>query len=110
MQQIDRGLNILKKLEKIMSPSCPDQRLDYATIQEAIGYLYLLDFQFELATKRFKMVLDIYREFYGEEAEQFTAKKAELSITLLQLIFLQKNTLLRNPKSILHYLKQAANS
>lgn len=79
MQQIDRGLNILKKLEKIMSPFCPDQRLDYATIQEAIGYLYLLDFQFELATKRFKMVLDIYREFYGEETEQFTAKKAELS-------------------------------
>ena len=79
MGNIAAGLNILKKCEILVLLSHPDQRLDYATIQESIGYLHLLAWEFEQANERFKVVLDIYRELYSEEAEQFKEEKAKLA-------------------------------
>lgn len=78
MGQTEQGLSALEKCASVVEKYNSDQCLDYATIQEAAGYLCLMTGQIKLAEKHFDVVRSIYRSFYAEEPERLTAKEDEI--------------------------------
>lgn len=78
MGQAEQGLNVLRKCEASIKKYNSDQCLDYATLQEAIGYLYLMMGQIKMAEQHLDIVLSIYRDFYADEPERLKAKEKEI--------------------------------
>lgn len=78
MGQVEQGLDALKKCAAIVEKYNSNQCLDYATVQEAIGYLYLMIGQVKLAEHHFDIVRSIYRTFYADEPERLAAKESEI--------------------------------
>lgn len=78
MGQTEQGLSALEKCASVVEKYNSDQCLDYATVQEAAGYLCLMTGQIKLAEKHFDVVRSIYRSFYAEEPERLTAKEDEI--------------------------------
>lgn len=78
MGQVEQGLDALKKCAEIVEKYNSDRCLDYATVQEAIGYLYLMIGQVKLAEHHFDIVRSIYRTFYADEPERLAAKESEI--------------------------------
>ena len=78
MGQAEQGLNVLRKCAASVEKYNSDQCLDYATLQEAIGYLYLMMGQIKMAEQHLDIVRSIYRDFYADEPERLTAKEKEI--------------------------------
>ena len=78
MGQAEQGLNALEKCAAVVKKYNSDKCLDYATVQEAVGYLCLMTGQIKLAEQHFDVVRSIYRSFYAEEPERLTVKEDEI--------------------------------
>lgn len=84
MEQAEQGLNVLNKCAAIVKKYNSNRSLDYATVLEAVGYLYSITGKIELAERSLGVVLSIYRNFYTEDSEQFKEKENEIYQILAQ--------------------------
>lgn len=78
MGQAEQGLTALRKCAGIVRQYNSDQCLDYAAVQEAAGYLYLMTGQIKLAEQYLDVVRAIYRKLYAEEPERLAAKENKI--------------------------------
>ena len=74
----DAAFNALHKISKIVQEYNSDISSDYATIQELIGMLYLLEADIEKGQFHLKKALSIYEILWANEPELIEAKKQEI--------------------------------
>ena len=77
-QEPEKGISILQKLLKIIKKYNSDGCLDYATVQESIGTIYLLTANLPQAKTHFKKAFKIYEKIWGDEPELIEAKYQEI--------------------------------
>jgi len=77
-QDPEKGISILQKLLKVIKKYNSDGCLDYATVQESIGTIYLLTANLPQAKTHFKKAFKIYEKIWGDEPELIEAKYQEI--------------------------------
>ena len=77
-QDPEKGISILQKLLKIIKKYNSDGCLDYATVQESIGTIFLLTANLPQAQTHFKKAFKIYEKIWGDDPELIEAKYQEI--------------------------------
>lgn len=87
-----KGLSILQKLSNIIEENNSDQVLDFATVQEDMGTVYMACGDVRQAMFHFQRAMEIYEKVYEAEPEIITAKKEEILLLYKQSgKYLKKN-------------------
>lgn len=76
--EIDVALKALHKISRVVQEYNSDISSDYASIQELIGSLYLLEADLESAKVHFQKALSIYEILWSNEPELIETKKQEI--------------------------------
>lgn len=84
MGQPHVSLSALKKIGRVVRKYNSDKSLDYATVQEAMGSIYLTIGAVQQATAHFKKAMAIYETVFELEPEIIEAKKQHLLKTYAQ--------------------------
>ena len=77
-QDPEKGISILQKLLKIIKKYNSDGCLDYATVQESIGTIYLLTANLPQAKTHFKKALKIYEKVGADNPKMIESKYQEI--------------------------------
>lgn len=77
-QSPEKGISVLEKLSKIIKEYNSDCNLDYATVQETLGTLYLMTADLSQAKIHFKKALKIYENIWSDKPEMIDAKYQEI--------------------------------
>ena len=72
------GISILQKLSKVIKEYNSDYTLDYATVQETLGTIYLITANLSQAKTHLKKAFKIYEKFWADEPEMIEAKYREI--------------------------------
>ena len=77
-QTPEKGISVLQKLSKGIKEYNSDCCLDYATVQETLGTIYLITADLSQAKTHFKRALKIYETVWSEEPELIERKYQEI--------------------------------
>ena len=77
-QSPEKGISVLQKVSKIIKEYNSDCNLDYATVQETIGTIYLMTADLPQAKIYFKRVFKIYEKIWADEPEMIENKYLEI--------------------------------
>lgn len=77
-QAPEKGISVLQKLSKGIKEYNSDYCLDYATVQETLGTIYLMTANLPQAQTYFKKALKIYANIWSDEPEMIEAKYQEI--------------------------------
>ena len=83
----EKGISVLQKVSKIIKEYNSDCNLDYATVQETIGTIYLMNADFSQAKTHFKRAFKVYEKIWADEPEMIEAKYQEIQELYLQFGF-----------------------
>ena len=78
MQEPERALSALQKLAQIIKHYNSDHCLDYAQVQESMGYLSLITANLSQAKSHFKKAMKISEDVWAAEPELIEAKSLEI--------------------------------
>ena len=102
-QDPEKGISILQKLLKIIKKYNSDGCLDYATVQESIGTIYLLTANLPQAKTHFKKALKIYEKVGADNPKMIESKYQEIQELYPQMgIALAKGILSSKLKAVLY--------
>jgi len=74
----EKGISVLQKVSKIIKEYNSDCNLDYATVQETIGTIYLMNVDFSQAQTHFKRAFKVYEKIWADEPEMIEKKYREI--------------------------------
>ena len=74
----EKGISVLQKVSKIIKEYNSDCSLDYATVQETIGTIYLMNADFSQAQTHFKRAFKVYEKIWADDPEMIEAKYQEI--------------------------------
>ena len=77
-QAPEKGISVLQKLSKGIKEYNHDCCLDYATVQETLGTIYLMTANLPQAKTHFKTVFKIYEKIWADDPEMIDAKYQEI--------------------------------
>ena len=77
-QEPERGISELQKLSKGIKEYNSDCCLDYATVQETLGTIYLMTANLPQAKTHFKRACKIYEKIWADEPEMIEVKYQEI--------------------------------
>ena len=77
-QAPEKGISVLKKLLKGIKEYNSDCCLDYATVQETLGTIYLMTANLPQAKPHFKRACKIYEKIWADEPEMIENKYLEI--------------------------------
>ena len=77
-QAPEKGISILQKLSKGIKEYNSDCCLDYATVQETLGTIYLMTANLPQAKTHFKRACKIYEKIWADEPEMIEVKYQEI--------------------------------
>ena len=77
-QAPEKGISVLEKLLKIIKEYNSDCNLDYATVLETIGTIYLMTADLPQAKIYFKRAFKIYEKIWTDEPEMIEKKYREI--------------------------------
>ena len=93
-QESQKGIIVLQKLSNLIEKYNSNNCLDYATVQEAIGNIYLMTANLSQAKVHFKIAFKIYEKIWVDEPERIEAKYQEIQKLYPQVgIFLAQRIL-----------------
>lgn len=84
-QEPERGISELQKLSSIIKEYHSDDCLDYATVQETLGTIYLMTADLLQAKAHFKRAFKIYEKIWADEPEIIEAKYQEIQALYPQI-------------------------
>ena len=74
----EKGISVLQKVSKIIKEYNSDCNLDYATVQETIGTIYLMNADFSQAQTHFKRAFKVYEKIWADEPGMIEKKYREI--------------------------------
>ena len=74
----EKGISVLQKVSKIIKEYNSDCNLDYATVQETLGTIYLMNADFSQAQTHFKRAFKGYEKIWADEPEMIEKKYREI--------------------------------
>ena len=77
-QAPEKGISVLQKLSKSIKEYNSDCCLDYATVQETLGTIYLMIANLPQAKTHFKRACKIYEKIWADEPEMIEKKYLEI--------------------------------
>ena len=77
-QSPEKGISVLQKVSKIIKEYNSDCNLDYATVQETLGIIYLMTANLPQAKTHFKRAFKIYEKIWADEPEMIEKKCQEI--------------------------------
>ena len=77
-QSPEKGISVLQKLSKVIKKYNSDCNLDYATVQETLGSIYLMTANLPQAKIHFKRAFKIYEKIWVDEPEMIEKKYQEI--------------------------------
>lgn len=77
-QALEKGISVLQKVSKIIKEYNSDCNLDYATVQETLGTIYLMNADFSQAQTHFKRAFKVYKKIWDDEPEMIEKKYREI--------------------------------
>lgn len=77
-QAPEKGISVLQKLSKVIKEYNSDCNLDYATVQETLGSIYLMTANLPQAKIHFKRAFKIYEKIWVDEPEMIEKKYQEI--------------------------------
>ena len=77
-QAPEKGISVLQKLSKGIKEYNSDCCLDYATVQETLGTIYLMTANLPQAKTHFKRAFKIYEKIWADEPEMIETKYQEI--------------------------------
>ena len=86
-QAPEKGISVLQKLSKSIKEYNSDCCLDYATVQEPLGTIYLMTANLSHAKTHFKKAFKIYEKIWADEPEMIEAKYREIQELYPQIGF-----------------------
>lgn len=86
-QAPEKGISVLQKLSKSIKEYNSDCCLDYATVQEPLGTIYLMTANLSHAKTHFKKAFKIYEKIWADEPEMIEAKYLEIQELYPQIGF-----------------------
>ena len=86
-QAPEKGISVLQKLAKGIKEYNSDCCLDYATVQETLGTIYLMNADFSQAQTHFKRAFKVYEKIWADEPEMIEVKYQEIQELYLQFGF-----------------------
>ena len=86
-QAPEKGISVLEKLLKIIKEYNSDCNLDYATVLETIGTIYLMTADLPQAKTYFKRAFIIYEKIWADEPQMIEAKHQEIQKLYPQIGF-----------------------
>ena len=74
----EKGISVLQKVSKILKEYNSDCNLDYATVQETLGTIYLMNADFSQAQTHFKRAFKVYEKIWADEPGMIEKKYREI--------------------------------
>ena len=85
--KLEKGISVLQKLLKGIKEYNSDCCLDYATVQETLGTIYLMTANLPQAKTHFKRAFKIYEKIWTDEPEMIEKKYREIQELYPQIGF-----------------------
>ena len=85
--KLEKGISVLQKLLKGIKEYNSDCCLDYATVQETLGTIYLMTANLPQAKTHFKRAFKIYEKIWADEPEMIEKKYREIQELYPQIGF-----------------------
>ena len=77
-QSPEKGISVLQKASKVIKEYNSDCNLDYATVQETLGTIYLMAADLSQAKTHLKRAFKIYEKIWVDEPEMIEKKYQEI--------------------------------
>ena len=87
-QSPEKGISVLQKASKVIKEYNSDCNLDYATVQETLGTIYLMTADLSQAKTHFKRTFKIYEKIWADEPQMIETKYQEIQELYPQIGFL----------------------